>query len=193
MWPRSKKQTYELLSGLFQEGVANDAFYDLFPRFLKGARGYSLVQDDYSVRLRWDAVGYDEDGLYWDSYFGIVLEHDLQPVAMIGFNPKGRTIIVSQLQGVQGCAKELRDFFWERLLVVLLIELARKIACRQICMIRAHESDWYDKRANAGEPAFVTDEEQKTHADRIARRYDGTARKLRFSKTPRGKYWTFKI
>lgn len=180
MWLNLNRYLYHrYISRAFRNKAAEKLFADLLPRFAKpGVSPEELAT--YRVAFRfgrrdsWDSDGWP----YWDDKFGISLKKAgcKKNVACLAFDSFGRSVVVRQIQGHGGYEKELAQIRWEKLLVTFLRELLRSFAwCNRICIIQAKQCYYYRQG------------EQRRHG--LSRRYDGTARALKFRVCPQTKLW----
>lgn len=148
----------------------------LLPEFQKDSK----KQPTYRVVFRHGHKGYSGSGIYWDSRFGLRLSINGRNVAYIGFKPQGRTVVITQLQALffPDRTPPLR---WERFLVALLTCIVADMpAYESVQVPQADQLSWYHK------PHGVLSDEMADHHMRMRRRYDGTARALKFRKNKNG-------
>lgn len=135
------------------------------------------VQPDYSANFRFGDKGYSPDGVYWDTRCGIRLAADGLPVGCVGFIPFGGSVTIKQLQGIF-FLERIPPLRWERLLVTLLGEVTQAIGgYSSLCIVSADKIEWYN-----GPNGVLSEDELSEHKQRMRRRYDGTARALKFRK-----------
>lgn len=165
---------------LFRDQKAAELLKQLLPQFAKeGVSPEILERFSVSFRSGWkNWRDKDPDNLlygriFWDTRCGVRLEFEGQTIAGIGFDPEGRAVIIRQIQGCRGCDNCLVLVRWERLLVTLLTRLmSRSKWYREVGVITASQSEYYRGREST-----------------FKQRYDGTARKLKFSFSAERQLW----
>lgn len=95
-------------------------------------------------------------------------------LAVVAFNISGpKSIVVRQIQGSRGEEKQLRLFQWERMLLQIVVDWARRSGLKEVEVIQAQEQPYYNER----------------RAQQFYIRYDVTARRSGFKFSPfRGRY-----
>lgn len=134
------------------------------------------LKQDLRIRI---SSGHGEDeqspGPYRDASYTIALYERNEAtkkiptrdeyLACIGFDVVRNRVIVTQIQGSRGKRKTLSLVKWERMLLAILIDWAKKNKFRQIKVIRAKDQNWY----------------QTHRAQQMFMHYDVTARRSGFS------------
>ena len=147
-----------------------EAFPELLQRFYKGDKkinGYGAVFSLGESRLSHGRRGGFYE-IYWDSPVGIILTKNDMAVAGIGFKIKcglikRKLVHINQIQGVRG-RQEFLPPKWERFLVSLVVECAKKMDFKRVEILPSQENEWY------------TEERAAT----LKIRYDVTAQRLGF-------------
>ena len=175
--PRNPQETpEEVFERVCTPENLNEILAELVPRFLK--KGNEDDETMYGADLRIGrADTTDKHGFFWDTEAGLRLYADGKLLGCIGFIIYKDVVTVAQLQSdaLPGAVPPIR---WERLLVELLDRvLVRTGGYSALEIMRAEVTNWFD----SGDPE-ITDQELKEYQDRLRRRYDGTARALRFKK-----------
>lgn len=146
----------------------------LFPalvhRWKKGS------EDVSSYRVRMSCAKIHEHGyrgpnynIYWDAPMGIILQCK-RSVAVIGFITKGDCVRIVQIQGVRGEMEQLKPLRWERLLVELVVAVARTCGYRHVEIQCAEKNKYYNEY----------------NAQTFKLRYNVTARRAGFVLEPQG-------
>lgn len=127
-----------------------------------------------------------EEGLWWDADYGLRLiersVHGVYTHCIIGFDCVCDVFRVNQIQAARVFGSDgvlCRGFRWERLLLDAVLVLAQETpGCREVRVLRAEHTPWYESAMIFGERTV-----DEFRAD-LKRRYNGTARALKFKKCP---------
>ena len=139
-----------------------------------------MALSPFSVML-WHGWGWERtEHVFRDEPFGFLLRYNRTPIAGIGFALKERAVIIGQIQGVQGCARELRMLRWERMLVAIVVDWARAHGFLIIKIRRAEHNGYYFKE----NPRRDLDKREIARNASLKRRYNGTARACGFHPDP---------
>ncbi|HEY4519511.1 MAG TPA: hypothetical protein VJH33_00530 [Candidatus Paceibacterota bacterium] len=154
----------------------------MLPLFVKSGRQCNA--GDYRISFRFGRKNFYDCGRYWDERFGIRLLYKAETIACVAFKPCWRTIVIQQLQGSRGYEHMLASIRWERLLPLLVgIIFEKHWWWKSIAIIPASKC-WY----------YGGDyENDKSLRALLRRRYDGTARALKFKFNPYSKLWVQSI
>ena len=118
--------------------------------------------DGASYWLRYNfGTGYrsNDFSMYLDTEFGFILtmlEKDIadtarlkeRGLAAIGFNIEYGTIFIKQIQGKYGQAEVLKRFRWEKMLVAIVVDWAKKNRFRLVKIQKAEDNEYYNKNSN---------------------------------------------
>lgn len=148
---------------------------DLYPylmRFFKEGREERERCDAYSLyayRSKKEGYGSVElHAIYVDAVFSFILFKDKNPIANIGFNIEAdNSILVKQIQGVRGRQDELGFLRWEKMLLQIVMDWARRNKFKKISVIRSIDSKWHR-------------DYDKERRERMYLKYDVTARRMGF-------------
>lgn len=85
--------------------------------------------------------------IYFETHLGFILcvleGAETIPVAAIGFEKKGRHLVVRQVQGMKGAKEYLRPLHWEQLLYRAVILFGRSLKLETIQVFPAQRSDYH--------------------------------------------------
>lgn len=122
---------------------------DILPKFLKVQMADC---PKFWVQIHWQNwKGYPPDiHIYLDAHYSFTLwtkkGNEEFAVASIAFDPFGFDgICIRQIQGKYGCGEYLRSIKWERLLIAVVHQWARARNIRNIHIISAYLSDYYNE------------------------------------------------
>lgn len=157
-------------------GIYKINLSDYLKKFLKNNVKEKIEFEKYLIYLFYKegGSGYGDIEnkriIYFDTHYNFVLLHDREPICSIGFNRRfieRSTIFVKQIQGVRGKQKELSPFRWEKMLLQILIDWARKNRFKRINVIRSVDHEYYS--------AYDEEKNRRMHM-----KYDVTARRMGF-------------
>ncbi len=136
--------------------------------FTKPEYAQSVSPTQYKIKTYGpESINYGGRILFHDAPFTIRLycsEDD--PLACLGFDVlKGRVIDIQQIQGKNGKQEELSKIKWERMLLNMTLDWARKKGFREARILPAHRSDW----------------KERVPIERLKRRYDTLAKRSGFT------------
>ena len=144
-----------------------------------------------SIEPNQKLVAHDSD-IWWDARWGLKLvQSNGLTHSVVAFECLEKVLQVKQLQEMKfrGDSREhCSGFRWERLLLAAVCVLAQyTLGCKEVRVLKAEFTPWYNDLPN--------------HADRsieeyqagLKRRYDGTARALKFKKCPKMNEWVLPV
>lgn len=168
-----------------RQGEMEEFFWWLLPRFQKNGVSTDILRR-YSITFMSSGPG-TRGAVYWDTPFGLVLTNDFCEVAWIGFQPHEENgLLIAQIQGSLGATSVLQSIRWERLLVTLLIELARKAGgYNAVEILPATSLRWFF--GNVKDPGLA-----QLRA-RLKMRYDVTAQRMKFKWDETRKRYRFEL
>lgn len=125
----------------------------------------------------------NKSGFYLDASYAFCLTKRIKSfnrtsevnLACIAFEPHDSGIMVRQIQGARDQASELNAFKWERMLLAIVVDWARKNGLEDVKVIKGTESAWCTEKR--GHQFFL--------------RYDITARRSGFK--PNGQHYVLKL
>jgi hypothetical protein len=138
-----------------------------------------------------DEHGKRVGGLCWNCPIAILVYLDDQPCYGLGVEFRGKALCIRQMQGVQGNPPltDLRD--WPELLVQACIRCAERAGLKEVRIYKADQDIGYYYPANDRKEGQTYEEFVKAHQDRMRRRYDRVAQKMKFKKQK--KYYSREI
>ncbi len=182
-WP-STRRIAELFGDAFDRKIGERVFVALLETYARRTLSRRMRQR-LSVAFRFGKRGYvpqASSSVFWDTRLGIELRHEGEIIAVIGFDVLFfGDLIIRQIQGVSWCDDILSHLRWERLLVALVRDIAareRIFRGKRLCVSDPREHPNYTTPAIPGierDPELL-----REHQARMKRRYNGTARRLKF-------------
>jgi len=140
---------------------------------------------------RYGAPGYGQGEKFricWEATVGITVWLAKEPAIGMGVEFRGKTLCIRQLQGVAGAnLKEMGP--WPRTFVSACLAFAKENGLKRVRLYRADQGLFYrypDLKPRDGQ---TYREAVKEHQRRMRRRYDGTARQMRFKMKRRWGEW----
>lgn len=120
--------------------------------------------------------------IFVDAVYSLVLFKGTNPVCNIGFNlgEDNSSILVKQIQGIQGKHKELSSLRWEKILLQIVVDWARRNNLKKVSVIRSVDSDWHNSS-------------NKERCERMYIKYDVTARRMGFKFDEREKVYSLHL
>ena len=139
--------------------------------FQKRGTKHTLDFKNFFLHYSYGRGSNNFDYIYSDADYTLVLTYrenmirKEKEVACIGFNVVNQsTILIKQIQGVQGMLSVLQHFRWEKMLLNIVMDWAKKAGFKTVRVIKAESSQWY--REHRAESLFM--------------KYDVTARRSGF-------------
>ncbi|MBI4812698.1 hypothetical protein HY798_04695 [Candidatus Falkowbacteria bacterium] len=121
----------------------------------------------------------------WDTPCGIVLAHqylindkkEYRGLACVGFTIEKSIIHIRQIQGARYRQEELLPLRWEKLLVKVVIEIARQLGFKTVEILPAEKNEWRDLISYS----------------QLKLRYDVTAKRMGFKWNPQKRVYEFAL
>ena len=129
--------------------------------------------------------------LCWNAPIAIVVYLEELPCLGLGVEFRGRALCIRQMQGVRGAMllRNVRD--WPELLVKTCMAYAEENGLKEVRVYKADQEFGFEHPEIEPEGEQQRTEVIKAHQDRMRRRYDRTAQKLKFKKKKR--YYVWKV
>ena len=127
--------------------------------------------------------------LCWNAPIAIVVYMAELPYIGLGVELRGQSLCVRQMQGVRGAMplRNLRD--WPEILVKTCMAYAEDKGLKEVRVYKADQEIGFEHPEIDFQEDQNREEAIKAHQDRMRRRYDRTAQKLKFEKKKRYYMW----
>ena len=127
--------------------------------------------------------------LCWNAPIAIVVYMAELPYIGLGVELRGQSLCVRQMQGVRGAMplRNLRD--WPEILVKTCMAYAEDKGLKEVRVYKADQEIGFEHHEIDFQEDQNREEAIKAHQDRMRRRYDRTAQKLKFEKKKRYYMW----
>lgn len=104
--------------------------------------------------------GVDSRGFWADAKYSILLDKfGHGSIALIGFDIDDDIVLVKQIQGRQGYKEHLTPLKWERMLLAVVVQVARQSGLKEVRVQPAHKNKWHtvNERATNGRGKMLYD------------------------------------